>query len=153
NPQFTPDLWSKSPANMNGINLTFPGVGSTLQSPISGAAGSGTPAPSSRNATADLIEDTVTWLKGKHSVTSGFSWTQYTIWANNQTLVPTATFGVGPNDPAAAMFNTGLPNASSAQLTAAQNLYALLTGRINQITSDARIDEQTGQYTYLGLGV
>ena len=52
------------------------------------------------------------------------------------------------------MFNgTNFPNASSAQLTAAQNLYALLTGRINQVTSDARIDEQSGNYTYLGLGV
>ena len=148
NPQFTPDLWSKSPASMNGVNLTFPAVGSTLQSPGSN------PTPSSRNATSDLIEDTVTWLKGKHSFTTGFSWTQYTIWANNQTLIPTATFSVGPNDPALAMFNgTNLPNASSAQLTAAQNLYALLTGRINQVTSDARIDEQTGNYTYLGLGV
>jgi hypothetical protein len=148
NPQFDPSLWSDSPASMNGVNLTFPSVGSTLQSPGSN------PTPSSRNATADLIEDTVTWLKGKHSLTTGFSWTQYTLWANNQTLLPTATFGVGPADPALAMFNgTNLPNASSAQLTAAQNLYALLTGRINQVTSDARIDEQTGQYTYLGLGV
>jgi hypothetical protein len=147
-PQFDPSLWSQNPASMNGINLTLPSVGSTLQSPGSN------PTPSSRNATADLIEDTVTWLKGKHSLTTGFSWTQYTIWANNQTLIPTANFGVVASDPALAMFNgTNFPNASSAQLTAAQNLYALLTGRINQVTSDARIDEQSGNYTYLGLGV
>jgi hypothetical protein len=47
------------------------------------------------------------------------------------------------------MFNaTNFPNASSAQLTAAQNLYALLTGRVSSVTSDARIDEENGLYTY-----
>ena len=50
NPQFTPEMWSQSPANMNGVSLTFPSVGSTLQSPAPASQ-----AQSSRNATADLI--------------------------------------------------------------------------------------------------
>jgi hypothetical protein len=148
NPQFSPDLWGKSPAPTPGVNLTFPSVGSTLQSPASN------PTTQWRNATADLFEDTVTWLKGAHSFTTGVSWTQYTFHRKDQRLLPTATFGVVASDPALAMFNgTNFPNASSAQLTAAQNLYALLTGRINQVTSDARIDEQSGDYAYLGEGV
>jgi hypothetical protein len=148
NPQFSPDLWGKSPAPTPGVNLTFPSVGSTLQSPAS------TPTTQWRNATADLFEDTVTWLKGAHSFTTGVSWTQYTFHRKDQRLVPTATFGIAANDPAVAMFNgTNFPNSSSAQQTAAQNLYALLTGRINQVTSDARIDEQSGDYKYLGEGV
>ena len=53
------------------------------------------------------------------------------------------------------MFTTAnFPGAASpTQLTAAQNLYALLTGRVTQITGDARIDENTGQYVYLGAGI
>ena len=148
NPQFATDLWAQSPAASEGINLTFPSVGSTLQSPGSN------PTTQWRNATADLIEDTVTWLKGKHSFTTGMSWTQYTFNRRDQRLLPTATFGVVGSDPAVAMFNgTTFPSASSAQLTAAQNLYALLTGRILSVASDARIDEASGNYAYLGEGV
>ena len=52
------------------------------------------------------------------------------------------------------MFNTtNFPGASAAQLTAAQHLYALLTGRVSQVASNARIDENNGLYNYLGLGV
>src|SRR5207248_534847 len=96
----------------------------------------------------------VTWLKGAHSFTMGASATQYTLWSKNQMLVPTVNFDVLPSDPAIAMFNaSNFPGASAAQLTAAQHLYALLTGRVSQVQSNARIDENTGQYTYLGLGV
>jgi hypothetical protein len=157
NPQFTAELWSASPASMNGVNVAFPSVGSQLTSP-GGANGTtnapNTPTPSSRNATAFLVEDNVTWLKGAHSFTLGASATQYTLWAKNQTLLPTANFGIVASDPALAMFNAAnFPGASSATLTSAQNLYALLTGRIIQVASDARIDENSGRYTYLGLGV
>jgi hypothetical protein len=82
NPQFTASLWSESAVNMNGTNLTFPSVGSTLTSPGSN------PTPSSRNATADLFEDNVTWLKGAHSFTMGTAWLQCTVWIKNQTLLP-----------------------------------------------------------------
>src|SRR5206468_2617940 len=156
NPQFSTNLWSATPANTNGVNLQFPTVGSQLTSPggangTTNAANSAT--PSSRNATALLVEDNVTWLKGAHSLTMGASATQYTLWSKNQMLVPNVTFGVLSSDPAIAMFNaSNFPGASAAQLTAAQNLYALLTGRINQVSSNARIDEGTGQYTYLGEG-
>src|SRR5260370_4529939 len=52
------------------------------------------------------------------------------------------------------MFNAAnFPGASSATLTAAENLYALVTGRISQYTSDARIGENTGQYAFLGPGM
>jgi hypothetical protein len=156
-PQFTPALWSASPASMNGVNVAFPSVGSQLTSP-GGANGTtnapNTPTPSSRNATALLLEDNVTWLKGAHSFTLGASATQYTLWAKNQTLLPSANFGIVASDPASAMFTAAnFPGASSATLSSAQNLYALVTGRINQVTSDARIDEIGGLYTYLGLGV
>lgn len=134
-------------ADQAGYRLTFPAVQSTLTSP------SPAPAPQSRNATSLLIEDTMNWLKGAHSLTMGGSWTQYSLWQKNSNLVPRITFGVGNTDPALAMFTTtNFPDASSDNLAAARNLYALLTGRVTGITGDARLDENTGQYTFMGTG-
>ena len=42
---------------------------------------------------------------------------------------------------------------SGPQLTQAQNLYAFLTGRVTQIQADARLNEATGEYEYVGVGL
>ena len=44
---------------------------------------------SSREASTKVIEDTATWIKGKHNVTFGGSMVQADVWLQNQTLVPT----------------------------------------------------------------
>ena len=140
-------MYTGSLVNTNGYHLTFPSVNTTLTPP--GAA----PSPQSRNATSLLIEDNVTWLKGAHSITMGASMTSYTVWQKNSTLTPRVAFGLIASDPANAMFNAAnFPNISAANLTAAQNLYALLTGRVATITADARLDEGSGQYAYEGTG-
>jgi hypothetical protein len=142
-PEFSTSMFTGSTANSNGVLLSFPSVGASLTSPSQSAV------PQSRNATAIVGEDIVTWLKGAHSITLGGSATQYTVWMKNQTLIPTANLGFANSDPAIAMFNTAnLPGASTTQLTAAENLYGLLTGRIVSFTGEARIDEN-GQYGYL----
>ena len=150
-------MYTGSIANTKGFHMAFPSVGPALTSPGAG------PAPQSRNATDLAIEDTVTWLKGNHSITSGGSWSTFNIWMKNSSLVPTLSFGSGSGvflntDPAnnvitaAAMAAATGVTPSSAQLTAARNLYSLLTGRIVQIGGDARIDEATGEYVYMGTG-
>jgi hypothetical protein len=141
-------MYDGSVANQGGFQLNFPSVGQALTRPSAAAA------PQSRNANSLLFEDTLTWLKGSHSVTTGASFTQYDIWAKNSTLLPTITFGIVTGDPAAGLFTAAnFPGASAANLTAAQNLYALLTGRINQIGADARLDEATGKYVYQGTSM
>ncbi|HVL70016.1 MAG TPA: TonB-dependent receptor [Vicinamibacterales bacterium] len=137
-------------ANTKGFHMAFPAVGSGLTSP--GAA----PAPQSRNATDFAIEDTITWLKGNHNITAGASWSTFNVWLKNSSLVPTVSFGLLTTDPATNVITsqalaaaTGV-TPSSTQLTAARNLYALLTGRITQIASNARINEATGNYEYMG---
>ena len=56
---------------------------------------------------------------------------QADVWLANQTLVPTANFGINTSEAADAIFNaTTLPGASAADITQAKNLYAMLTGRI-----------------------
>src|SRR5262245_7957447 len=57
-------------------------------------------------------------------------------------------------DPALAMFNpTNFQGASTANLTAAQNLYAVLTGRVSSTSANARLAEDGKTYVYLGKGV
>lgn len=134
-------------ANQQGFALIFPSVNSALTNP------GPTPAPQSRNANTLLVEDTLTWLKGTHSVTMGLSFTQFDIWQKNAMLVPEIRFATLTTDPAAALFTAAnFPGASAANLTAAANLYALLTGRVSQIAGDARINEKTGEYEWVGVG-
>jgi len=141
-------MYTGTVANQQGFQLNFPSVGATLTNPSAGAA------PQSRNANSLLVEDTLNWLKGSHSISLGGSFTQYDIWAKNSSLLPTVNFQVLSNDPANAIFSQGnFPGASAAQITAASNLYALLTGRISSIQADARLDEASGQYVYEGTGM
>ena len=60
--------------------------------------------PQSRNANSLLIDDTLNWLKGSHSLSFGGSFTQYDIWAKDVTLIPNVSFGVLSNDPASTLF-------------------------------------------------
>ena len=145
-------MFSGSVANQGGLRMVFPNVGSAVTGPAAA------PAPQGRNASNILIEDTLTWLKGSHSISMGGSFTQFNLVADNSTLIPNVNFGVVTGDPAQSLFtganaSTFFPGASAAQLTAAQNLYALLTGRVSQVTGDARLDEATGEYAYVGVGI
>ena len=45
------------------------------------------------------------------------------------------------------------PGASAAQITNAQRLYGVLTGRVNQILGQARLNEENKQYEFLGEGI
>ena len=100
-----------------------------------------------------MFEDDLNWLKGKHSLAFGASMTQGLLWLQNQTMVPEVRFGIVNNDPAAGMFTTAnFPGASTTQLNNARAMYALLTGRVSQVIGNARLDEGTNQYAYLGNG-
>jgi hypothetical protein len=109
---------------------------------------------SAREAGTFIVENTLNWLKGSHNIQIGASFTNAFAWVENQQHVPTITFGVDANDPANAMFNaTNFPNASAAQLNDARELYATLVGRVIGVAGELRLDENTDQYQYLGLGV
>lgn len=140
-------MYTGSIANQQGFQISFPSVGSALTRPSADAQ------PQSRNANSLLIEDSLNWLRGSHSFSLGGTFTQYDIWAKNSTLLPTANIGMLSNDPAASIFNgQTMPGSSPTQQTAAQNLYALLTGRVSSTSADARLDEATGKYVYEGTG-
>ena len=135
--------------DQGGFNIGFPGVGAGLDNATTNAA------PNSRNGKSWNIDNTVNWLQGKHSLQFGASFSRIAGWTKAQTLVPGLTLGVDTtNDPAnAAMFTAAnFPGAAAADFNNARALYALLTGRVTAINSNARLDGATGQYVYLGVG-
>jgi hypothetical protein len=148
-------MWGgASVADQGGYRILFPTTAGMNPADASNAA-----TPSSRNASTMLVENTLTWLRGSHSLSMGGSWTQYDLWLKNQQLVPNVSLGSTANtltnlvtgDPAQGLFNqTNFPGASAAQLNQAQALYALLTGRVTQIGAEGRLNEDTNQYQYLG---
>jgi hypothetical protein len=97
------------------------------------------------------VEDTITWLKGKHNISTGVSFTQFNVWLKNSNLVPRLAFGLVANDPVQNLFTVAnFPGASQTNLSQAGALYAVLTGRVSSITADARLNESTGEYEYMG---
>ncbi len=145
NEQFDPSIWNQSFGGQGGFHL---GLGNGISN-----AG---PAPNaqSRNVKVFRVENTVSWLRGGHSISMGGSFERMDSWNKFKTTVPTIGFGMQPTDPALGMFTTAnFPGASSAQLTAAQNFYALLTGRVTSLNGNARVDAATGKYVFAGLGL
>jgi hypothetical protein len=147
--ELTPDMWGgTSVANQDGFHLNLAG---TAPQNLGITNAGNTPVPQSRNASTWVVEDTVNWLKGAHSLSFGGTFTRVSLWMENQTLVPTVNFGIVTGDPADSMFTaTNFPGASTTNLNNARALYALLVGRVSSITGNARIDEGTGKYAYMG---
>ena len=88
------------------------------------------------------------WQKGDHSFSFGGNLIRTTM--HQETLasagIPTFRYGLVASDPAANLFNfnsTSLPAIGATSLTDAQNLYALLTGRISTVTSVVNVDAKS----------
>ena len=144
-PELEPSMWNGAGGvgNQGGFRLvlggtiagTCCGTGFQLTNP---GLGNG---QSSREASTKVIEDTATWIKGKHNVTFGGSMVQADVWLQNQTLVPSINFGLIASESANTMFSAAnFPGASTTDLQNATSLYAMLTGRIASIQGDARIN-------------
>ena len=119
---------------------------------LTNAGGSG--AFSAREGATRIYEDTLSVLRGNHSLSFGGGLTKGLVWLENHQVVPEVRFGIATGDPAAAVFNNAanFQGASTGQITQARNLYALLTGRVSQVLGNARLNEDTGEYEYLGDG-
>ena len=148
--------WQWSPNNFFGnvtADMFSDTAGFALNFPnntVSDLFSTNSPAP--RNTVNYSVEDTLSRQWGSHSLSMGGSFQRTEHNQNGANAVPQLDFGVDQNfDPANAMFNaTNFPGASTANLTEARNVYALLTGRITQVVGTARLDANTGKYVYLG---
>jgi hypothetical protein len=141
---FSPNLGVDMFADYNGYALDWD-IFKAINNPFP------TSTNSSREGSTRVIENTLNWLKGRHSLSFGGSVTRGDVWLKNKRHVPTTILGMATGDPADAMFNaTNFPGASSTDLTNARNLYAVLTGRITEITYDARVGTDGDTYNILG---
>ena len=85
-----------------------------------------------RNNPVWNLTNTLTWLKGKHTVTLGGTFRRTTMSESIGGAPDTITVGVGAGDPASSVFTaTTIPGVRTADLTTALQHYALLTGRVS----------------------
>ena len=107
--------------------------------------------PSWRGAPTYSLDETLTWQKGAHTLTTGGNVLISDATSSSQQIVRGITLGFNTDfDPAIGMFNTtNFPGASTDQLNAARGTYAVLTGRVATISSQAVLDA-TGKYVELG---
>ncbi|MBV9766469.1 MAG: TonB-dependent receptor, partial [Acidobacteriaceae bacterium] len=92
--------------------------------------------------------DNLTWQHGKHTMKYGFSWyrEQDHYW-NPPAGWPTLNLGLVTGDPALNAFtNSTLPGASQSQLGEAQQLYAVLAGRLSGVNGQYAVDPKTLTY-------
>lgn len=108
--------------------------------------------PSWRKAPTYSVEDMVTWNRGAHGILAGGNLLISNASSSSQNMVRGITLGFNTDfDPAAGMFTTAnFPGASSAQLSAARDTYAVLTGRVAAVTSTAVLQSGSGKYEELG---
>lgn len=96
--------------------------------------------------------DAITWQHAAHTIKTGFSWyREQDHYYNAPAGWPTYSLGLANEDPALAAFsNSGssatVPQASSAQLSEAEQLYAVLTGRISGVAGQYAVDPATKAY-------
>lgn len=104
-----------------------------------------------RNGSNYNMHDTVSWLKGKHSLSFGVSYTKVMVWNQGFNVVPSLGSSLDTNqDPAAGMFSTAFfPGATSTDLGNARALYAQLTGRITSVAQGLAL-QADGTYKYGG---
>jgi hypothetical protein len=82
--------------------------------------------------------DTMTWQHGAHTINYGFSWwREQDHYYNPAAGYPITNFGLANGDPALGAFTIGtggaLPTASPNQQAEAEQLYAILVGRVSGV--------------------
>ncbi|HUF46973.1 MAG TPA: carboxypeptidase-like regulatory domain-containing protein [Vicinamibacterales bacterium] len=138
-----PSMWNGPVANQGGFAIGISAA--NINNPSSGTA------ISAREGATAVIENTVNWVRGAHSFNFGGSLTMGKVWLRNRTNVPGLTLDVLTSDPAKAAFSTAaFPGSNATQRGDAEDLYAVLVGRVSAITGNARIDPATNRYVFLG---
>jgi len=101
------------------------------------------------------LSDSMTWQHKAHTVSYGGSWyhEQDHYW-NPPAGFDNYNLGLATGDPAINAFTTGatgaLPNAGTAAQAEAEQLYAILAGRISSVTGENAYNIKTKQYSAAG---
>lgn len=130
--------------NQGGVSLGISAAGISNASIVT--------APQRRNTPVKQFTDNLNWSHGNHSLNFGGSVTRVNFWQQLITVVPTVNFGISSTlagDQAAWNAFGSLANTVNQQGAAAA-LYSTLAGRISSITRNARLSEETNNYTLQG---
>ena len=94
------------------------------------------------------ISDSVAWQRGSHQLKFGFSgWQEHDKYWNAPAGITGYNLGLANGDPALGAFTASvLPASNSSQLAEAEQLYALLVGRISSVSGQFGLDPKTKQY-------
>lgn len=109
--------------------------------------------PSRRNTPVKQWSDNLSWTRGKHNLSFGGNLSLYHSWVEDfnfffGSAIPEVTFGLDANDPVVQIFNaTNFPGINlTTDLATARTLYALLVGRVTEISGGVYVNENTRQY-------
>ena len=106
--------------------------------------------PFIRNNPVYQVRDDLNWVHGKHTILIGGIFKTTNFWETSYGTagVPTYTLGIASGDPIVTALTSALPfiNTGNGDLTNAENLYALLTGRVSNISGNTNVDETSKQY-------
>lgn len=148
-------------ANQGGYTLALFGQGTSAFSGLAAATAGAMAAtnangngnhPGRQTSLSFNASEMVTWIAGRHALQLGGELTNVRSWSESRQLVPFIRFGLDTADPADSLFKTAnFPGASATNLSDARYLYALLTGRVSQITNTAALDVTSGQYVVNGF--
>ncbi|HKE22724.1 MAG TPA: carboxypeptidase-like regulatory domain-containing protein [Bryobacteraceae bacterium] len=124
------------PTASNGSGLIASPIPSTL--------------PFIRNNPVYQFKDDLNWLKGKHTILMGgiVKHSSFYETSYGSAGVPGYTMGIASADPIGATLQAALPaiNTQNGDLTNAQALYAVLTGRLTGISASTNVDEHSHQF-------
>jgi hypothetical protein len=91
--------------------------------------------------------DTLTWQHRAHTMNFGFSWWREQDHYYNPVLgYPVANFGLASGDPAQSAFPLSAFGGNAGAQTEAQQLYAILTGRISSVNGSYSFSPSQNQY-------
>jgi len=111
---------------------------------------SGNITPFIRNNPVFELSDNLSWIKGKHRFSIGGKMLHTSFWETSfgTAGVPNYVMGIAAGDPITTILQNALPaiSTTNGDLTNAQNLYALLTGRLSSVNVTTNVDENTHQY-------
>ncbi len=98
------------------------------------------------------ISDTANWQHGGHNLAFGYNFVrEHDHYWNGPEGIGGIDFGLVNGDPALNPIDNGLPAANSTERTEAENLYALLTGRISDVGGLYPYEPKTQNYFH-GVG-
>ncbi|MDQ3009707.1 MAG: carboxypeptidase-like regulatory domain-containing protein, partial [Acidobacteriota bacterium] len=148
---FFPNVNAGQFDNQGGYNLGIGAAGITSATVST--------SPSRRNGPVWTFSDSLSWTRGSHNMTFGFSFSRINFWQSANTVARTVTFGIDGTDLAETSFfgnsqflAANLPGATSTDIGRARGIYATLVGSVTALSGFAALSE-AGKYSFQGTQV